>query len=178
MIVMVWLFPKGALNALQEWLRRLFPVLHSSPVVTPAVAIVGVSPSTIAVISVVSISLWLGHRSSNWLGEGVRGSLSPSIPAPVPTETISIIAVVGFRQGGSFMMMEVMTVASTPQCGQHYGASVSPMSVMSISLWICDRLWLWVRPSGCLGHRRTSAQGSEKEKQQQRPHDFPGSAPK
>ena len=40
------------------------------------------------------------------------------------------------------------------------------MSIMSISLWICDRLWLWVRLSGWLGHRRTSAQGSEKEKLQ------------
>ena len=29
---------------------------------------------TIAVISVVSIGLWLGHRSCNWLGECFRGS--------------------------------------------------------------------------------------------------------
>ena len=28
-----------------------------------------------------------------------------------------------------FMMMEVMTVASTPQCGQHYGASIPCISL-------------------------------------------------
>ena len=42
------------------------------------------------------------------------------------------------------------------------------MSIMSISVWISDRLWLWVRLSGCLGHRRTSAQGSEQQKLQEK----------
>ena len=42
------------------------------------------------------------------------------------------------------------------------------MSIMSISLWIWDRLWLWVRLSSWLGHRGTSAQGSEKEKLQEK----------
>ena len=42
------------------------------------------------------------------------------------------------------------------------------MSIMSISVWISDRLWLWVRLSGWLGHRGTSAQGSEKEKLQEK----------
>ena len=35
---------------------------------------------------------------------------SPSIPAPVPTETISIIAVVGFGQGGSEMRRIVLEI--------------------------------------------------------------------
>ena len=42
------------------------------------------------------------------------------------------------------------------------------MSIMSISVWISDRLWLWVRLGGWLGHRRTSGQGSEKEKLQEK----------
>ena len=42
------------------------------------------------------------------------------------------------------------------------------MSIMSISLWICNRLWLWVRLSGWLGHRGTSGQGSEQQKLQEK----------